>query len=54
LNTKYEEWVPIENNLNLRTPLLIVLVFGIPKWITKEGWLVLPEEKKRQVNTKSW
>jgi hypothetical protein len=40
-NIKNEEWVYIENNLNLKTPLLIVLVFGTLEWIIEEGWPVL-------------
>jgi hypothetical protein len=53
-NTKDEEWVPIENNSNLITPLLILLVFGTLEWIIKEGWLILLKKKKLQMNTKSW
>jgi hypothetical protein len=35
-NIEDEEWVHIENNLNLRTPLLTIPTFGTLKWITKE------------------
>jgi hypothetical protein len=34
-NIENEEHVHIENNLNLKTPLLIILAFGTLEWITK-------------------
>ncbi len=34
-NIENEEHVHIKNNLNLKTPLLIILAFGTFEWITK-------------------
>ncbi len=47
LNMEDEEWVHIEDNLNLRTPLLIVLAFGTLESITEKRWLILLGKKKR-------
>ncbi len=47
LNTKDEEWVHIENNSNLKTPLLTIPTFGTLEWIAKEGWLVFPKREER-------
>jgi hypothetical protein len=45
-NIENEEWVDIENNQNLRTPLPIIVVFGTLEWITKEGWPILLKREK--------
>jgi hypothetical protein len=50
-NIKDEEWVHIENNSNLRTPLLTIPAFGTLEWIIEEGWLILSKRKESNKQT---